>query len=56
MQAIDRSKTAEMVEKCKNERRKATKAVYFRRKLLKRILFCLLIWKKRKERGGRNNV
>ena len=38
---------AKVVEKFKNEKRKATKAVILQEKFLKRILFCLLIWRNR---------
>lgn len=50
MHTSSRSKMAEMFEQFKNKRRKATKAV---EKFVKRIVFCLLIWKKRKEKWGR---
>lgn len=38
---------AKVVEKFKNEKRKATKAVILQEKFLKRILFCFLIWSNR---------
>ena len=38
---------AKVVEKFKNEKRKATKAVILQEKFLKRILFCFLIWRNR---------